>query len=94
MAQSAGRCNRHGEHPLKLVYVINHKEEDPRHLKTIKVGSKQQSAYLRLIKGKQVSLTCCSPETMNFYFASYYNGLKRRSQLPSGVCQRESVFAT
>ena len=62
MAQSAGRCNRHGEHPLKLVYVINHKEEDLRHLKTIKVGVETTERILTAHQRQAGKFDLLSPE--------------------------------
>ncbi|AZK46718.1 CRISPR-associated helicase Cas3' [Paenibacillus lentus] len=38
IAQAAGRCNRHGEQALRQVYVIDHVEENLKHLKEIRVG--------------------------------------------------------
>lgn len=92
VAQSAGRCNRHGEHPLKLVYVINHKEEDLRHLKTIKVGVETTERILTAHQRQAGKFDLLSPETMNFYFASYYNGLKGDLNYPVESV-KESLFS-
>jgi len=46
IAQAAGRCNRHGEHSKREVYIINHHEENLDHLKEIRVGKRIVNKFL------------------------------------------------
>lgn len=78
IAQAAGRCNRHGEHVLRQVYVIDHEEENLRHLKEIQKG-KQISKKI-LIDLKRDSLChgghLLSVQAMEKYFQEFYTDFK------------------
>lgn len=50
IAQSAGRCNRHGEMEIKSVYVIDHVEESLNHLEEIRKGKQISKRIFKDLK--------------------------------------------
>lgn len=77
IAQASGRCNRHGEINIGRVYLIDHKEENLKMLREIKVG--RDITYRMLIDMKNSSNAhgenLLSRKAMNFYFQNYYSEL-------------------
>jgi CRISPR-associated endonuclease/helicase Cas3 len=74
IAQAAGRCNRHGEWDLQQVYIIDHAEENLKHLREIKIGKQISKKILIDLRRDQ---TChgghiLSIEAMSRYFKEFY----------------------
>ncbi|MDC3415896.1 CRISPR-associated helicase Cas3' [Aquibacillus salsiterrae] len=78
IAQAAGRCNRHGEHSIQNVYVIDHEEENLSRLKEIKVGKQIAKQILVDIRGDHNAHggDILSKQAMDRYFKEYYQILK------------------
>ncbi|WP_127573144.1 CRISPR-associated helicase Cas3' [Paenibacillus xylaniclasticus] len=78
IAQAAGRCNRHGKYDTQQVYVIDHSEENLKHLKEIQVGKKLSKQILRDIK-RNATLhggNILSVSAMDLYFLRLYKEFK------------------
>ncbi|WP_243647015.1 CRISPR-associated helicase Cas3' [Scopulibacillus darangshiensis] len=76
IAQAAGRCNRHGEHAIRNVYIINHNEENLDYLKTIKIGAGITHKILLDRKSGHGINDILSPKALELYFQNYYHELK------------------
>ncbi|WP_339060808.1 CRISPR-associated helicase Cas3' [Tepidibacillus marianensis] len=78
IAQAAGRCNRHGESEIQNVYVIDHEEENLKHLKEIKIGKQVSKRILIDIKidKKNHGGYILSKQAMERYFQEYYAELE------------------
>ncbi|KWX84996.1 CRISPR-associated protein Cas3 [Paenibacillus riograndensis] len=77
IAQAAGRCNRHGEDLIRQVYVIDHIEENLKHLKEIKIG-KEISRKILIDLSRDASLHgghILSIQAMEKYFKEFYTEL-------------------
>lgn len=78
IAQAAGRCNRHRKDQLRNVYIIDHAEENLKHLKEIQVGKELTRAMLvdrkrdPAVHGGQL----LSQQAMEFYFQKFYMRLE------------------
>lgn len=74
IAQAAGRCNRHGEHERRNVYVIDYVEENLKHLKEIRKGKHIAKIVLKDIKRDSAAHggSILSMEAMNYYFRAFY----------------------
>lgn len=74
IAQAAGRCNRHGKQPLQSVYVIDHEEEQLKHLREIAVGKKISKKLLTDLKlnPSHHGGHLLSREAMQWYFRGFY----------------------
>ncbi|MGN7360356.1 CRISPR-associated helicase Cas3' [Paenibacillus sp. SAF-054] len=74
IAQAAGRCNRHGEHAMKKVYVIDHGEENLSHLKEVEKGKRISSNILMDLKRNSLSHGghILSVQAMQRYFQEFY----------------------
>lgn len=78
IAQAAGRCNRHGEKGIQQVYVIDHAEENLKHLREIRVGKEITKEILNdlnreahLHGGHMLSL-----QAMGRYFQRFYSKME------------------
>ncbi|WP_019636670.1 CRISPR-associated helicase/endonuclease Cas3 [Paenibacillus fonticola] len=75
IAQAAGRCNRHGEREVQQVYVIDHVEENLKHLREIKVGKEISRKILIDLKRDQTNHGghVLSIQAMERYFKEFYS---------------------
>ncbi|WP_195572562.1 CRISPR-associated helicase Cas3' [Paenibacillus sp. 1001270B_150601_E10] len=78
IAQAAGRCNRHGKDDIRNVYMIDHEEENLKHLKEIKKGKEITRKMLKMMKRDSSAYggDILSRQAMERYFADYYLELK------------------
>ncbi|WP_019912989.1 CRISPR-associated helicase/endonuclease Cas3 [Paenibacillus sp. HW567] len=77
IAQAAGRCNRHGEAQIRQVFVINHVEENLKHLKEIRIG-KEISRKILVDLNRDPSShggQILSVQAMEKYFKGFYTEL-------------------
>lgn len=74
IAQAAGRCNRHGEKDIQIVYVIDHQEEQLKFLKEIEIGKQITRRILIDMKRNQNEHggNILSPQAMERYFQELY----------------------
>lgn len=74
IAQAAGRCNRHGENKMQQVYVIDHAEENLKHLNEIRIGKEISRKILVDLKKDDSSYGghILSLKAMNKYFKEFY----------------------
>lgn len=77
IAQAAGRCNRHGEDPVRRVYVIDHEEENLKSLKEIREGKEISRKILIDLKRDETSHGghLLSIQAMEIYFRKFYTQL-------------------
>jgi len=72
IAQAAGRCNRHGEHSIQNVYIIDYLEEKLNRLKEIRQGKDITKRILKDLKFSKTSHDILSKQVMQKYFKEYY----------------------
>ncbi|WP_135557315.1 CRISPR-associated helicase Cas3' [Paenibacillus cymbidii] len=84
IAQAAGRCNRHGEDAIRRVYVIDHEEENLKHLHEIRVGKTEARNILALMKrdNRLFGGSPLSVQAMKRYFQSFYTEMKSKLDYP------------
>ncbi|MFF3926396.1 CRISPR-associated helicase Cas3' [Paenibacillus lactis] len=78
IAQAAGRCNRHGEDALQQVYVINHAQENLRHMKEVMTGKEITKQMLVDLRRDPTSHGghLLSVQAMTSYFQRFYSDVK------------------
>lgn len=84
IAQAAGRCNRHGEWELQQVYVIDHMEENLKHLREIRIGKEISKKILIDLKRSQKNHGghVLSVKAMNRYFQEFYQKFQLELNYP------------
>ncbi len=84
IAQAAGRCNRHGEKELQQVYVIDHIEENLKHLPEIKEGKGISKRILIDLKQDQTHHGghILSIQAMDKYFKEFYSKFEMKLNYP------------
>lgn len=83
IAQSAGRCNRHGiREGLGNVFIVNPREENIDRLKDIVIGADKAQTVLDDFRGKS---NLIGLEAMTAYFAKYYFARKDEMRYKVGV---------
>jgi CRISPR-associated endonuclease/helicase Cas3 len=74
IAQAAGRCNRHGEFGIRYVYLIDHAEENLKHLREIREG-KDIARRMLIDLQKDPGIYdghLLSQQAMDRYFSEFY----------------------
>ena len=89
IAQAAGRCNRHGEVPLRDVYVINHAEESLNKLPTIKKGGECASYIMKDLQHNPTLFggNLLSTASMTHYFKNFYQLFESKLNYPIPALQ-------
>ncbi|WP_336824615.1 CRISPR-associated helicase Cas3' [Sporosarcina sp. USHLN248] len=84
IAQAAGRCNRHGEDDIRIVYIIKSADEVVSNLKDIKIGGEQTARVLYEFKRdpSRYGNDLLSPEAMKLYFSYYYTAISNELNYP------------
>ncbi|MFB7816374.1 CRISPR-associated helicase Cas3' [Paenibacillus chitinolyticus] len=84
IAQAAGRCNRHGEHEVQQVYVIDHTEENLNHLPEIERGKKISRRILIDLRRDLSSHGghLLSVDAMERYFREFYEDFDANLNFP------------
>ncbi|GGA34750.1 CRISPR-associated helicase/endonuclease Cas3 [Paenibacillus physcomitrellae] len=98
IAQAAGRCNRHGEDALQQVYVIDHAEENLKHLDEIRIGKDITKRMLVDLQRDADSHGghLLSVQAMTFYFQKFYTDVQAQLNFPVSkldVDMTELLFA-
>jgi len=80
IAQAAGRCNRHGEHHLRYVYLIKHKEEKLDKLKEIKNGAHTTETIINQVQKDATAYEgdLMSQKAMDYYFEQFYHDMNKQ----------------
>ena len=78
VAQAAGRCNRHGEDSIQQVYMIDHAEENLKHLHEIRKGKEITKRMLTDLQRDELAHGgyLLSDKAMRFYFEQFYADVK------------------
>lgn len=73
IAQVAGRCNRHGAHRSKRVYIVRYREERLSALREIEIGQNITKFLLRFLEKKNRSATdLLAPDSIAKYYGKYF----------------------
>lgn len=74
VAQAAGRCNRHGEESLQQVYMIDHAEENLKHLSEVRKGKDITKRMLTDTHRDESTHGgfLLSDKALRFYFKQFY----------------------
>ncbi|GIO43923.1 CRISPR-associated helicase Cas3' [Paenibacillus apis] len=74
VAQAAGRCNRHGEESLQQVYMIDHAEENLKHLSEVRKGKDITKRMLTDMHRDESAHGgfLLSDKALRFYFKQFY----------------------
>ncbi|WP_127585637.1 CRISPR-associated helicase Cas3' [Paenibacillus koleovorans] len=84
IAQAAGRCNRHGLREVQQVYVIDHEEENLKHLGEIRAGKQEARKILIDLKRDPNSHGghLLSVQAMSKYFKEFYSAFESDLNYP------------
>lgn len=84
IAQSAGRCNRHGARSIGLVHIVNPAEESLHYLPDIRIGRDVASRVLDefLDSPIQFSNDLLSPKVLERYYEYYFFNRKEEMDYP------------
>lgn len=84
VAQAGGRCNRHGRHLHRPVYIVNLAEENLRMLPEIKEAQNCTETVLDNFKAAPASLgnDLLSPEAIGHYYQKYFFQRKAEMTYP------------
>ncbi len=100
IAQSAGRCNRHGEREeLGRVWIVNPQEENLHHLKDIRSGAEHAQRVLddfkddpEVFENDRIGLSSVAAY-YNFYYQAHQNELDYPVQKDSLVGRDDNLFS-
>lgn len=84
IAQAAGRCNRNGELPCGMVYVLKCAEEDVGRLPDIQAGRKAMNSFLTEFHKhpEQFGGDMLSPGSIQAYYQRYYHEQQLQMDYP------------
>ncbi|MGG1553028.1 CRISPR-associated helicase Cas3' [Paenibacillus ferrarius] len=84
IAQAAGRCNRHGKNGIQEVYLIDHEEENLKHLREIRVGKEITKQLLVDLQKNPAEHggDLLSADAMMAYFRKFYKKLEAELDYP------------
>jgi CRISPR-associated endonuclease/helicase Cas3 len=94
IAQTCGRCNRHGETDAGVVYIINPANEDLSKLEDIKNGKQEAEEVLSDYKVNPEAYSCdqIGPELMGWYYENYFFRKDQRDKMDYPISKKEAGY--